>query len=75
MLMREGGHVLRREGNVVLRRSSHIEVEGQRKKRRLKRTWKKQVEGESVKIGLRREDALCRSKWSVGIDLIAAGLR
>ena len=28
-----------------------------------------------MKIGLRREDALCRSKWSVGIDHIAAGLR
>ena len=40
-----------------------------------KRTWKKKVEGEHVKIGLRREDALCRSKWSVGINQIAAGLR
>ena len=30
-----------------------------RKKGRLKRTWKKQVEEESVKVGLRREDALC----------------
>ena len=37
--------------------------------------WKKQVEEESVKVGLRREDALCRSKWSVGVDRIAAGLR
>ena len=39
------------------------------------RTWKKQVEEESVEIGLRREDALCRLKWSVGINQIAAGLR
>ena len=39
------------------------------------RTWKKQVEEESVKIGLRREDAICRSKWSVGINQIAARLR
>ena len=38
-------------------------------------TWKKQVEEESVKIGLRREDALCQSNWSVGINEIAAGLR
>ena len=31
--------------------------------------------GESrlMKVGLRREDALCRSKWSVGINHIAAG--
>ena len=26
---------------------------------RLKRTWKKQIEKESVKVGLRREDAFC----------------
>ena len=30
---------------------------------------------ESVKVGVRREDALCRSKWSVGINEIAAWLR
>ena len=28
-----------------------------------------------MKVGLRREDALCRSMLSVGIDKIAAGLR
>ena len=41
----------------------------------LKRTWRKQVDEESVKVGLRREDALCRSKWSVGVNQIASGLR
>ena len=40
-------------------RTLNFEVEGQMKKGRLKRTWKKQVEEESVKVGLRREDALC----------------
>ena len=30
---------------------------GQRKKGRSKRTWRKQVEEEGVKVGLRREDA------------------
>ena len=29
---------------------------------------------ESVKVGLCREDALCRPKWIVGVGLIAAGL-
>ena len=57
----------------VLGRALEFEVESQRKKGRLKRTWKKQVEEESVKVGLRREDALCRSKWSVGVNQIAAG--
>ena len=33
---------------------SHFELEGQRKKGRLKRTCKKQVKKESVKVGLRR---------------------
>ena len=41
----------------------------------LKVTWKEQIEEESVKIGLRKEDALCPSKWCVGINQIAAGLR
>ena len=53
------GRVLRREDGHVLRRALDFEVEGQRKKWRPKRTCKKQVEEESVKIGLRREDALC----------------
>ena len=42
--MREDGH--------VLRRALDFEVEGQRKKGRLKRTWKRQVGEESVKVGL-----------------------
>ena len=35
----------------------------------------KQVEEESAKIGLRKEDALCRSRWIVSVNKIAAGLR
>ena len=34
----------------------HSEVEGQRKKERPERTWKKQVEEESMKVGLSRDD-------------------
>ena len=69
------GLVLRREDDHVLRRALDFEVEGQRKNGRPKRTWKKQVGEEIAKIGLRREDALCRSMWSVGVNRIAAGLR
>ena len=68
-------HVLRREDGHVMRRALDFEVEGLRKKERLKRTWQKQVEEESVKVGLRREDTLCRSMWNVGVNHIAAGLR
>ena len=38
------------------------------------RGQKKEVEEESEKAGLRREDALCRSKRGVGANQIAAGL-
>ena len=34
-----------------------------------------QVEDKSVMVGLGMEDALCRSKWSVDVDQIAAGFR
>ena len=57
VLRREDGHVLRREDGHVLRRELDSEIEGQMKKVRLKRTWKKQAKEESVKFVLRREDA------------------
>ena len=43
-------------------------------KREVKADMGKQVEEESVKVGLRREDALCRSKWSVGVIQIVIWL-
>ena len=68
------GHELRREDGHVLR-ALDFEDEGQRKKGKPRRTWKKQVEEESMKVGLRRKDAFCRSKWSVIVNKINAGLR
>ena len=67
--------MLRREDGHFLRRALDFEVEGQRKKGRPGRTCKRLVEEECVKVGLRRKDALCRSKWCVGVNKIAAGLR
>ena len=69
------GNVLRREGSYVLRMALDFEVEGQRMKGRPKRTWKKQVEEECVTVGVRMEDAVYRSKKSVGVNQIAARLR
>ena len=57
-------HVLRTEDGHVFRMALGFEVEGQRKKGRPKKTWRKHAKEESVNIGLRREDALCRLKWS-----------
>ena len=48
-------YVLRREDGHVLRRAFDFEVEGQEKKRWLKRTCKKQVEEESMKFDLSRK--------------------
>ena len=62
------GYVLRREDGHVLRRSFDFEAEGQRKKGGSKRTWEKQVEEDSVKVGLMMDDALCRSRLNVGVN-------
>ena len=47
------------------------EVEEQRWKVRLKITRRK-VDEDSMKIGLGREDALCQSKWIVGVNKSAS---
>ena len=57
------GHVLRRDDDSVLRVALNLEVTGKRKRGRPKKTWKKQVEEETEKIGLKKEDALRRDKW------------
>ena len=69
------GHVLRIEEGHIMRRALYFEVEGQTKKGRPTRTWKRQFEQECMKVGLRMKDALCRSKWSVGVKMIAARLK
>ena len=54
--------MLRKEDGHILRRPLDVEVEGQRKKGRPRRIWKKQVVEESMRVDLRRKDALCCSK-------------
>ena len=67
--------MLRRGDGHALRKTFYFLAVGQQKKVRMKRTWKKQFEEESLKVGLRRVDALCPSKWIVGCDQVATGLR
>ena len=67
------GHVLRREDAHVLRRALDFEVEGERKKGWPERTRKRMVDKESMKDGLRRKDALCHSKWNVGLTRLLLG--
>ena len=56
------GSVLRRDDDSVLRVALDFEVSGKRKQGRLKKTWKKQVEEETEKICLKKEDTLNRAK-------------
>ena len=44
-----------------------------KEERKAKEDMEKQVEVKSVKIGLRREDEHCLSKWSVGIKRLLLG--
>ena len=44
----------------------------ERKQGGQKGTWKKQVEEESMTVGLSREDVHGRSKWIVGVNQIYA---
>ena len=68
------GHVLRRDDDSVLRVALNLEVTGKRKRGRPKKTWKKQVEEETEKVGLKKEDALRRDKWRNGVREIAEGM-
>ena len=68
------GHVLRRDDDSVLRVALNLEVTGKRKRGRPKKTWKKQVEEETEKVGLKKEDALRRDKWRDGVREIAEGM-
>ena len=46
-------------------------MSGNRKRGRPKTTWKKQVEEETEKIVLKKEDALRRDKWRDRVPAIA----
>ena len=66
------GHVLRSDDGHVLRKAMEIEVKGKRKRGRLRKTWKMQVEKESRNVGLKKEDVLNQARWRVGVGEIAA---
>ena len=66
--------MLRRDDDSVLRVALDLEVSGKRKQGQPKKTWKKQVEEETEKIGLKKEDALRRHKWRDRVQIIAEGM-
>ena len=63
--------MLRRDDGHVLRKALEFEVKGKRKQGRPRKTWKMQ-EKESRSVGLKKEDALNRARWRVGVGEIAA---
>ena len=67
-------HVLSRDDDSVLRVALDLEVSGKKKRGRPKKTWKKQVEEETEKIGLKKEDALNQAKWRDRVQAIAKGM-
>ena len=46
-------------------------MKGKRKRRQPKKTWKTQVEKESKRVGLEKDDASNRARWRVGVGEIA----
>ena len=64
------GHVLRREEGNILKKALDFEIDGHRKRGRPKSTWKRKVEEEVKKIGLRKEDAHDRAKWRKGMYML-----
>ena len=69
------GHVVRRDDDSILKKAMMFEVNGPRKRGRPKQTWKKQVEENIKKIGLRVEEATDRARWREEVRAIAAGMR
>ena len=67
-LLPEGG--IRDDGH-VLRKVLEFEMKGKRKRGRLKKTGKMQVEKESKSVGLEEEDAMNRARWRVGVGEIS----
>ena len=64
-------NVLRRDDDSVFRAALNLEVSGKRKRERPQKTWKKRVEEETERIGLKKDDALNRAKWRDGVRAIA----
>ena len=67
-------YCIRKYGIIFSLVALNLEVTGKRKRGRPKKTWKKQVEEETEKIGLKKEDAMKRDKWRDGVREIAEGM-
>ena len=69
------GHVLRRDNGIVLRRALDFEVAGRRRRGRPIMSWKRQVIEHADQIGLKKEDAIDRTKWRDGVYKLSKDIR
>ena len=59
----------------VLRRTLYFEVARRRGRGLPNMTWKKQVEEHTNQIGLKKEDAIDRTKWRDGVYKLSKNMR
>ena len=65
--VRRYGHVLRQpEGNVLIKAMVH-KVDGKHKQGQPRMKWRKQVQGNMRRIGLKEEDAADWCRWRKGL--------
>ena len=65
------GHVLRRDEDDILKKALDFKVEGKRGRGRPKKMWRKQVDDDIRKAGLKPEDAFDRKRWKERAKLLA----
>ena len=69
------GLVIKRDDDNILKKAMMLEVNGHQKRGRPKITWRRQVEENVKKVGLKIEEAADRTKWREGVRAIAERMR
>ena len=69
------GHAVRRDDDSMLKKAMMLEVNEQRKRGQPKMTWRRQVEESVMKVGLKIEKAVDRTRRREGTRAIAEGMK
>ena len=73
--VRSYGHVITRDDDNIPKKAMMMEMNGKRKRGRLKMIWRRQVEKRVKKVGLKIKEAADRMRWSESVRAIAEGMR
>ena len=65
------GYVLRQPEEDVLMKAMVYKMDGKRKQGRPRMKWKEQVQGNTRRIGLKKEDAAGWGRWREGVERVA----